>query len=509
MAFSSRIKISMAWIDPDLSWSLANYTFDKIILPVSKIWTPDLTVVNAIYVKVKPVTNDVVVKYDGTVNYAIVIYTTVICKLNLLTYPFVQGSCPVAINGWNQSSCGLNIQYGSVSTVGGQGADWSTLSVNLTTDNTNNHNYIYVTMSSNPFKAMVSLVLPSALIMIADLVSFALPLDGGKRSSFKITLVLSFTMFLLILTDNLPSSGPCSPLLLCSNFIVESLATCTTRRCLATNIIAMELFSPPMPPGCRITVTMSINPFNTIVTLILPSVLIMIADLGSFALPLEGGKRSTFKITLVLSFTMSLLILTDQLPDTGICSPMIRYHFCFCLIILVLSLLISMVFSHFADNGAIMPKWSHVMQRPKPLEFSNTDGKDEIKKGMVTLYLNPFNALVSLVLPTALIMVVDLASFALPLDGERNAFKIKLVFSFAMFLLILSKQLPEGGPCSPLIYYHFCFCLIVLVVSLLVSMILSQLARTGSIWPGRQRKQSGPGTLVQQDNPFNHIGTVT
>ncbi|KAM9457014.1 5-hydroxytryptamine receptor 3A-like [Clarias gariepinus] len=123
----------------------------------------------------------------------------------------------------------------------------------------------------------------------------------------------------------------------------------------------------------------------------------------------------------------------------------------------------------------------------------------------VTLYLNPFNALVSLVLPTALIMVVDLVSFALPLDGERNAFKIKLVFSFAMFLLILSKQLPEGGPCSPLIYYHFCFCLIVLVVSLLVSMILSQVARTGSIWPGKQRKQNGPGTLVQQDNPFNQI----
>lgn len=68
-------------------------------------------------------------------------------------------------------------------------------------------------MASNPFKAMVSLVLPTALIMIADLVSFALPLDGGKRSSFKITLVLSFTMFLVILTDYLPNSGSCSPLI--------------------------------------------------------------------------------------------------------------------------------------------------------------------------------------------------------------------------------------------------------------------------------------------------------
>ncbi|XP_053496661.1 5-hydroxytryptamine receptor 3C-like [Ictalurus furcatus] len=104
-------------------------------------------------------------------------------------------------------------------------------------------------------------------------------------------------------------------------------------------------------------------------------------------------------------------------------------------------------------------------------------------------------------------MVVDLVSFAIPLDGERNAFKIKLVFSFTMFLLILSKQLPEGGPCSPLIYYHFCFCLIVLVVSLLVSMMLSQLARTGSIWPGRPRKSGSGGSVAQQDDAVHQNDT--
>ncbi|XP_053509726.1 5-hydroxytryptamine receptor 3A-like [Ictalurus furcatus] len=214
MQLSSRIKITMEWTDPDLEWSQTNYTFDEIMLPVKNIWTPDLTVVNAIYVKVKPVTNDVVVKIDGTVRYTIVMYTTVACRMNLLTYPFVHGSCPVAINGWNQSSCGLYVQYGSVSAMINEGAEWTTLSVNLKMENnTKNHNYIIVTMSSNPFKTMVSLILPSALIMIADLVSFALPLTQGKRSSFKITLVLSFTMFLVILTDYIPNSGPCSPLI--------------------------------------------------------------------------------------------------------------------------------------------------------------------------------------------------------------------------------------------------------------------------------------------------------
>ncbi|KAK3552943.1 hypothetical protein QTP86_029650 [Hemibagrus guttatus] len=595
MQFSSRIKITMEWTDPDLKWSETNYTFNEIMLPVKKIWTPDLIVENAIYLKIKPA-NDIVVKSDGTVNYVIVMYTTVLCRINLLTYPFVDGSCPVAINGWNQSSCGLQIQYGSVSVQGDGGTEWSTVSVTLKNDaKTKNHNYIDVTISSNPFKALVSLVLPSALIMIADLVSFALPLDGGKRSSFKITLVLSFTMFLLILTDYLPNTGTCSPLIryhfcfcmfvlvmsilismvftkvategniLCSklpklskpgsglsfsfmepksvaslyvdqtgtqfldmiadgqslrkivNFVEkmdkkeseikkkQMLAAKLDKICFwaydtkalrfssriridmewndpdlawtdtaynfseimlpvdtiwtpdltvdnsvktdvkpvstdllvkrdgtvqhaiqmyTTVVCGINLFNYPfVEDACPVAlngwkenscglrfiygsvssvgasrgewltksvvllqdkqtldrnylyVTMSTNPFNTIVTLILPSVLIMLADLGSFALPLEGGRRSSFKITLVLSFTMSLLLLTEHLPDTGLCSPLIRYHFCFCLIILGLSLLASMLFSRFAESGAILPCWCSKKQ-----ELCNISGKDEIKK---------------------------------------------------------------------------------------------------------------------------------
>ncbi|XP_022527149.1 5-hydroxytryptamine receptor 3A [Astyanax mexicanus] len=214
MQLSSRIKIDMEWNDPDLAWSDSQYTFDEIMLPFNKIWTPDLSVDNAVYLDVKPVSNDILVKQDGTVNYAILMYSTVVCGINLFTYPFVQGECPVAINGWNQSSCGLQLEYGSLYFVGGDRGEWQTVSVELYKNQADdNHNYLQVSMSINPFNALVSLVLPSALIMLADLVSFALPLEGGRRSSFKITLVLSFTMFLLILTNHLPSGEHCNPLI--------------------------------------------------------------------------------------------------------------------------------------------------------------------------------------------------------------------------------------------------------------------------------------------------------
>lgn len=64
-------------------------------------------------------------------------------------------------------------------------------------------------------------MLPSILIILADVVSFSLPLTGGERNSFKVTLVLSFTMFLIILNDVLPGDSQCSPVIsqspLCRN----------------------------------------------------------------------------------------------------------------------------------------------------------------------------------------------------------------------------------------------------------------------------------------------------
>ncbi|KAA0705219.1 5-hydroxytryptamine receptor 3A [Triplophysa tibetana] len=107
----------------------------------------------------------------------------------------------------------------------------------------------------------------------------------------------------------------------------------------------------------------------------------------------------------------------------------------------------------------------------------------------VTLSINPFGAFVTLILPTGLIMLADLVSFALPFEGgERNSFKVTLVLSFTMFLLILNEHLPNGGNCSPLLHYHFSFCLVCLVLSMLISILLTRLSVDGSILPCRRVK---------------------
>uniref|UniRef100_A0A8C1K6Z2 5-hydroxytryptamine receptor 3A-like n=1 Tax=Cyprinus carpio TaxID=7962 RepID=A0A8C1K6Z2_CYPCA len=213
MKMTSRIKVNMLWNDPDLGWMQEKYKYPTIVLPVDKIWIPRIVLDNSIETTMEPYTNDVQVRRDGTVVHSVVLFTMVSCEINLFNYPFVMGSCPVAINGWSQKTCALTLQIAdNVSLVGGSRGEWQTMDVIKTVD-TSNRVYLQVGLSINPFSAVVTLILPSGLVLLADLVSFALPFEGGERNSFKVTLVLSFTMFLLILSDHLPSSGKCSPLL--------------------------------------------------------------------------------------------------------------------------------------------------------------------------------------------------------------------------------------------------------------------------------------------------------
>lgn len=64
-----------------------------------------------IHTDVKPVSTDILVRRDGTVQHAIQLYTTVVCAINLFTYPFVLGACPVALNGWRDNSMLKNVIY--------------------------------------------------------------------------------------------------------------------------------------------------------------------------------------------------------------------------------------------------------------------------------------------------------------------------------------------------------------------------------------------------------------
>lgn len=60
---------------------------------------------------------------------------------------------------------------------------------------------------------VVNLILPSCFLVILDVFSFLLPPQSAERSAFKMTLILGYTVFLLLMSDTLPITGNEIPLL--------------------------------------------------------------------------------------------------------------------------------------------------------------------------------------------------------------------------------------------------------------------------------------------------------
>nr|XP_046271508.1 5-hydroxytryptamine receptor 3A-like [Scatophagus argus] len=212
LRLNSRLQASLVWTDLELAWNTSVYQYDEVVLPVNKVWTPELHVTNAIVTDMTHSSRDLLVYSNGTLHHNVIITAQVNCEVNLFNYPFAADECPVAIQTWATDGCGTELILGELWMIDGTHGDWQTDSVDFQKQR-DDRNYISVALSikyTNPF---ITLLLPSILIILADGVSFALPLGGGERNSFKVTLVLSFTMFLIILNDQLPGDSQCSPVI--------------------------------------------------------------------------------------------------------------------------------------------------------------------------------------------------------------------------------------------------------------------------------------------------------
>lgn len=45
------------WTDPGLGWDTSVYQFDEVVLPVSKVWTPEIHVTNGLVSHIAPLKN--------------------------------------------------------------------------------------------------------------------------------------------------------------------------------------------------------------------------------------------------------------------------------------------------------------------------------------------------------------------------------------------------------------------------------------------------------------------
>uniref|UniRef100_W5MAU4 5-hydroxytryptamine receptor 3B n=1 Tax=Lepisosteus oculatus TaxID=7918 RepID=W5MAU4_LEPOC len=80
------------------------------------------------------------------------------------------------------------------------------------------------------------------------------------------------------------------------------------------------------------------RPLLYVVSLLIPSIFLMVVDVISFYLPPNSGMRITFKSSILLGYTVFRVNMSDELPATATKTPLISIFFAVCMVLLVLSL---------------------------------------------------------------------------------------------------------------------------------------------------------------------------
>uniref|UniRef100_A0A8C6J5L7 5-hydroxytryptamine receptor 3A n=1 Tax=Melopsittacus undulatus TaxID=13146 RepID=A0A8C6J5L7_MELUD len=243
------------WTDEFLRWDPAHFdNLTQISLPVESIWVPDILINEFVDVGKSPHVPYVYVDHHGEVQNLKPIQVMTACSLDIYNFPFDVQNCSLTFTSWLHHSEFRDINLSlwrqpelvkfDRSVFMNQG-EWELLYV-LT-----HFQEFSLVIRRRPLFYTVSLLLPSIFLMVMDIVGFYLPPNSGERVSFKITLLLGYSVFLIIVSDTLPATAVGTPLIgiyfvVCMALLVISL----TETILIVRLVHKQDLQPHVPAPC-------------------------------------------------------------------------------------------------------------------------------------------------------------------------------------------------------------------------------------------------------------------
>ncbi|XP_012366068.2 5-hydroxytryptamine receptor 3E isoform X2 [Nomascus leucogenys] len=259
---SSFLWLEMVWDNPFISWNPEECEgITKMSMAAKNLWLPDIFIIELMDVDKTPKDLTAYVSNEGRIRYKKPMKVDSICNLDIFYFPFDQQNCTLTFSSflytvdsmlldmekevWEITDASRNI----LQTHG----EWELLGINKATaklsrgGNLYDQIVFYVAIRRRPSLYVINLLVPSGFLVTIDALSFYLPVKSGNRVPFKITLLLGYNVFLLMMSDLLPTCG--TPLIgvyfaLCLSLMVGSLL----ETIFITHLLHVATTQPPPLP---------------------------------------------------------------------------------------------------------------------------------------------------------------------------------------------------------------------------------------------------------------------
>ncbi|XP_045211207.1 acetylcholine receptor subunit alpha-like [Mercenaria mercenaria] len=206
------------WKEDRLTWNASEYGgVEHIVLPHSDVWTPDVIMVDYPDLKNAPGTNskNVKIEYNGNAAMNSLDMLETICTVDITKYPFDRQICKILITPWGYSSDEIELIEDTNHTITVAEPDteshsaWLLTDVSLSVTSTVTFSRLSITIKfeRRSLYVIANLIIPIFTLGFLNPWVFLLPQESGERTSFSITVLLSFAVYMGILSDNMPKGS--------------------------------------------------------------------------------------------------------------------------------------------------------------------------------------------------------------------------------------------------------------------------------------------------------------
>ncbi|KAG9464228.1 hypothetical protein GDO78_020282 [Eleutherodactylus coqui] len=186
------------WDDEFLQWDPKEYDNIKLLsLPSDYVWIPDIQIEEFVHSEKHAKSDFIYVDYSGTIYHQKTTTMSTMCIFNMYYFPFDKQNCTLSFRSQRHV-----VQHINVSMFG---QEKNTMKATQKYNNKGEFELLNIIFRRYPMFYIVNLIMPSAFLIIMDLLGFYLPPESGERISFKITVLLGYSVFLIIVTETLPA----------------------------------------------------------------------------------------------------------------------------------------------------------------------------------------------------------------------------------------------------------------------------------------------------------------